>query len=118
MSLKPALALPLVLTMESSKYSVIDGPLWIPRREMAETSEDLVEFFTTNGTANKLKDNTLTFLKEALMSKNHPSKDYEELCLSYLFLNGEGQPNHSAILKVSIKPGGWPGPSTASSFRC
>ncbi|KAG0727887.1 hypothetical protein GWK47_033694 [Chionoecetes opilio] len=42
-------------------------------------------------TASKLKDDALAFLKEALMSKNHPREDYEELLrLSYLFLGGEG----------------------------
>ncbi|KAG0716138.1 hypothetical protein GWK47_010338 [Chionoecetes opilio] len=86
-----ASALPLVLTLESSNDSVIDGPSWIPRRETVETSEDLVEFFATNDTASKLKDDALAFLKEALMSKNHPREDYEELLrLSYLFLGGEG----------------------------
>ncbi|KAG0711437.1 hypothetical protein GWK47_020605 [Chionoecetes opilio] len=60
------------------------------QREMVETSEDLVEFFATNDTASKLKDDALAFLKEAL-SKNHPREDYEELLrLSYLFLGGEG----------------------------
>ncbi|KAG0726234.1 hypothetical protein GWK47_037027 [Chionoecetes opilio] len=61
------------------------------KRETVETSEDLVEFFATNDTASKLKDDALAFLKEALMSKNHPREDYEELLhLSYLFLGGEG----------------------------
>ncbi|KAG0710019.1 hypothetical protein GWK47_023658 [Chionoecetes opilio] len=95
-----------VLTLESSNNSVIDGPSWIPRRETVETSEDLVEFFATNDTASKLKDDALAFLKEALMLKNHPREDYEELLrLSYLFFpGGEGPPNHSAVLELSIKP--------------
>ncbi|KAG0728147.1 hypothetical protein GWK47_033096 [Chionoecetes opilio] len=64
---------------------------WHGARETVETSEDLVEFFATNDTASKLKDDALAFLKEALMSKNHPREDYEELLrLSYLFLGGEG----------------------------
>ncbi|KAG0728937.1 hypothetical protein GWK47_031394 [Chionoecetes opilio] len=55
-----------------SNDSMIDGPSWIPRgRETVEISEDLVEFFATNDTASKLKDDALAFLKEALMSKNH-----------------------------------------------
>ncbi|KAG0725719.1 hypothetical protein GWK47_038071 [Chionoecetes opilio] len=91
MSSKPASALPLVLKLESSNDSVIDGPSWIPRRETVETSKDLVEFFATNDTASKLKDDALALLKKALMSKNHPREDYEELLrLSYLFLGGEG----------------------------
>lgn len=60
------------------------------QKEMMETSEDLVECFTTNSTASKLKDDALAFLKEALMSKNHRREDYEELlCLSYLSLSGQ-----------------------------
>ncbi|KAG0724225.1 hypothetical protein GWK47_041072 [Chionoecetes opilio] len=69
------------------RWSFVDSS----QRETVETSEDLVEFFATNDTASKLKDDTLAFLKEALMSKNHPREDYEELLrLSYLFLGGEG----------------------------
>ncbi|KAG0730275.1 hypothetical protein GWK47_028563 [Chionoecetes opilio] len=69
------------------RWSFVDSS----QRETVETSEDLVEFFATNDTASKLKDDALAFLKEALMSKNHPREDYEELLrLSYLFLGGEG----------------------------
>ncbi|KAG0716602.1 hypothetical protein GWK47_009284 [Chionoecetes opilio] len=65
------------------RWSFVDSS----QRETVETSKDLVEFFATNDTASKLKDDALTFLKEALMSKNHPREDYEELLrLSYLFL--------------------------------
>ncbi|KAG0729047.1 hypothetical protein GWK47_003588 [Chionoecetes opilio] len=80
MSSKPASALPLVLTLESSNDSVIDGPSWIsPQRETVETSEDLVRVLRPNGHCSKLKDDALAFLKEALMSKNHLREDYEEL---------------------------------------
>ncbi|KAG0715569.1 hypothetical protein GWK47_011670 [Chionoecetes opilio] len=69
------------------RWSFVDSS----QRETVETSEDLVEFFATHDTASKLKDDALAFLKEALMSKNHPREDYEELLrLSYLFLGGEG----------------------------
>ncbi|KAG0722968.1 hypothetical protein GWK47_043521 [Chionoecetes opilio] len=69
------------------RWSFVDSS----QRETVETSEDLVEFFATNDTASKLKDDASTFLKEALMSKNHRREDYEELLrLSYLFLGGEG----------------------------
>ncbi|KAG0718982.1 U2 small nuclear ribonucleoprotein B'' [Chionoecetes opilio] len=69
------------------RWSFVDSS----QRETVETSEDLVEFFATNDTASKLKDDALAFLKEALMSKIHPREDYEELLrLSYLFLGGEG----------------------------
>ncbi|KAG0713304.1 hypothetical protein GWK47_016498 [Chionoecetes opilio] len=69
------------------RWSFVDSS----QRETVETSEDLVEFFATNDIASKLKDDALAFLKEALMLKNHPREDYEELLrLSYLFLGGEG----------------------------
>ncbi|KAG0714555.1 hypothetical protein GWK47_013921 [Chionoecetes opilio] len=69
------------------RWSFVDSS----QRETVETSEDLVEFFATNDTASKLKDDALAFLKEALMLKNHPREDYEELLrLSYLFLGGKG----------------------------
>ncbi|KAG0723174.1 hypothetical protein GWK47_043131 [Chionoecetes opilio] len=69
-------------------------------------TEDLVEFFATNDTASKLKERRLAFLKEALMSKNHPREDYEELlhlptCSSVVKV----QPNHSAVRELSINPG-------------
>lgn len=91
MSSKPALGLPLVLTLESPNDSVIDCPSWIPRRETVETPEDLVGSSVTSGTARNLKENALAFLKEPLMSKSHSREDYGEfLCLSFLFLGGEG----------------------------
>lgn len=69
-----------------NRWSFVDSS----QRETVETSEDLVKFLVTNGTSSKLKEDTLTFLKETLMSKNHPRENNEELCLSFLFLCGEG----------------------------
>ncbi|KAG0717807.1 hypothetical protein GWK47_053694 [Chionoecetes opilio] len=76
------------------KRSVIDGPSWIPRRENGETSRTSLEFFATNATASKLKDDALAFLKEALMSKNL-QEDYEELLVS---------PTCSSVVKVQPNP--------------
>lgn len=62
----------------------------VKRCETAETCDDLIEFFATNSTARHLKDEMLTFLREALTTKKHPREDYEELLrLCYAFLGGE-----------------------------
>ncbi|KAG0726263.1 hypothetical protein GWK47_036966 [Chionoecetes opilio] len=68
-----------------------------PRRETVKTSGALVEFFATNDTPRKLKDDALAFSKGGLMSKNHPREDYKELLRLSYCPGGEGPAKPSAV---------------------
>lgn len=71
-----------------NRWSTLD----FSQTETVETLEDLVQFFATNDTARKMKDNPLAFLKKALEQKNHSREDYKELLsFSYLFFGGQDQ---------------------------
>lgn len=86
------------------------------QKEMVKTLEDIVNFFATNDTASKLKDDALAFLKEVLISKNPFRKHYKELRLSFffLFLLVKVPPN---ILPWLSPPVDGQGPLIASSFK-
>ncbi|KAG0720730.1 hypothetical protein GWK47_047895 [Chionoecetes opilio] len=88
-------------------------------RDGGKQSEDLVEFFTTNDTANQAEGRRIGFRKEALSRRTIPGRTIKNfLRLSYLFLGGERssqtfrRPWSSPSSPVMAKA------STSSIFRC
>ncbi|KAG0714529.1 hypothetical protein GWK47_013964 [Chionoecetes opilio] len=103
MSSKPPRLFPSGLTLESSNDSVIDGVPsfgFLAERDGGNIG-GLVEFFATNDTASKLKDDALAFLKEALMSKKpNPGRTMKNFSVS---------PTCSSVVKGQPKPFRRPG---------
>ncbi|KAG0725638.1 hypothetical protein GWK47_038204 [Chionoecetes opilio] len=116
---EPASALPLVLTLGTSKDSLIDGPSWIPRRERRwKNRRTPVEFFAPMG-RQQAEGRRIAFLKGGSDVENHPREDYEDFSVSPTCFSGVKVPPKTLPPAWALnRPGGWgpKGPTASNSM--